>query len=95
MNLEFISRKLYTAIHPTDFCEMLIGGRKVVYTNSFFEVNNIMKNLQNESSEFNGLLYVMLSKKPFINQDISYINGKGEMKFSTVSDYIKEFCIII
>ena len=37
----------------------------------------------------------MVSKEPLINQGISYINENGEMKFSTVSNYIKEFWGII
>ena len=37
----------------------------------------------------------MVSKEPVINQEISYINGNGEMKLSTVSDYMKEFLSII
>ena len=57
------------------FCEMLIGGRKIVYTNLFFEVTNIRENVQNDSSEFEGLLHQMVSKKTFMSQDICYING--------------------
>ena len=37
----------------------------------------------------------MLPKETFINQEISYNNGNGEMKISTVSAYIKYFIIII
>ena len=32
MNIEVFPEKFYTANHPTDFCEMLIGGRKIVLT---------------------------------------------------------------
>ena len=31
----------------------------------------------------------MMSKKPFIDQEISYINIDGEMKLSTMSNYMK------
>ena len=61
----------------------------MVYTNSFFEVNNIINNAQNDHLEFDRLLHKTVSKETFINQDISSINGKGEMKISTVCDYIK------
>ena len=47
---------------------MFIGGRKTVYIHSFFEVINIKKNVQNDSSEFGGLLHEIVPKEPFINQ---------------------------
>ena len=37
------------------FGEMLIGGRKIVNSDMFFEVNNIKTNIQNSSSWFEGL----------------------------------------
>ena len=43
-------------------CEMLIGGRKIVNNDTFFEVTNISTNVQNNSSEFEGLLHVTVSK---------------------------------
>ena len=54
-----------------------------------------MKNVKKYSSGFDGLLRKIVSKEPFVNQEKSYINVKGEMKFSTVSDYLKEFFSII
>ena len=54
-----------------------------------------MKNVQNDSSEFDELLHEMVFKEPFTNQYIVYINSKGEMILWTVSDYIKEFLSII
>ena len=68
---------------------MFIGGRKIVYTNSFFRVTDIIENLHNYFSDFDRLFHEMVNKEPFINQEISYINGNGLMKFSTVSDYMK------
>ena len=65
---------------------MLIGGRKIVYTHSFFLSHKYQKNVQNDSSEFEGLLHEIMSKKPFINQEISYINIDDEIKLSTVSN---------
>ena len=69
---------------------MLIGGRKIVYPDWFFEVTNIRKDVKNDSSEFYGLLHKMVPKEPFINQEISHINEKGEMNNPAVSDYMKK-----
>ena len=51
--------------------------------------------MQNDSSYFDGLIQDILSKEPFINPEISYMNGNGEIKLSNVSDYIKSFLSII
>ena len=59
-------------------CEMIIDGRKFVNTDIFFEVSNIRTNVQNDSSEFEGLLHKMVSQKPFINQEICHMNFNGE-----------------
>ena len=68
---------------------MLIGGRKIVNSDISFEVTNIRTNVQNDSSEFEGLLHEIVSKNPFVIQVICYINGNGEIKLCTVSAYIK------
>ena len=68
---------------------MLIYGRKIVNSDTFFEVTNIRKNIQNDSSEFEGLLHKRVSKKPLMSQVICCINGNGERKVCTVSEYIK------
>ena len=47
--------------------------------------------MQHYYSWFEGLLHKMMSKKPFMNQEIRYINGNGGSKLCTMSDYIKEF----
>ena len=71
------------------FCEMLIGGRKIVYSDVFFSVTNIRTNVQNCSSDFEGLLHKMMSHKPSINLEICHINLNGEKGICTVSIYIK------
>ena len=43
------------------FCEMLIGVIKIVNIDVFFSVTNIRTNVQNDSSEFEGLLREMVS----------------------------------
>ena len=50
------------------FCEMIIGGRKIVKSDVFISVTNIRTNVQNDSSEFEGLIHEMASQKPFSNQ---------------------------
>ena len=67
---------------------MLIGGREIVNSDVFFSVTNIRKNVQNDSSEFEGLLQKMVSHKPFINQEICHIILNGEKSICTVSTYV-------
>ena len=50
------------------FCEILTGGRNVLNSDVFFSVTNIRTNVQNDYSEFEGLLHKMVSQKPFIKQ---------------------------
>ena len=73
---------------------MFIGRRKIVCTNSFFRVTDIIENLHNYFSDFDRLFHKMVNKEPFINQEIIYINGKDELELYTVSDYIKYFLSI-
>ena len=77
------------------FCEMLIGGRKIVNSDVFFSVTNIRTNVQNYSSEFEGLLHKMVSQKPFIIQEICHSNENVERNICTVSAHIKQFFIIV
>ena len=63
---------------------MLIGGRKIVNSDMIFGDTNIRTNVQNDSSEFEGLLHEMASKKPFMSQDICYINGNGKKSMHCV-----------
>ena len=67
MNPVVISRNFDTVSNQKDFCKMLFGGRKTVYTDSFFEVINIRKDVQYYYSDFDGLLHEMVSKNPFLN----------------------------
>ena len=71
------------------FCEMLIVGRNIVNSDMFFAVTNIRTNIQNDTSEFEELLNEMVSKKPFISQEMCHINGNGKRNICTVSAYIK------
>ena len=66
-----------------------------VYIDSFFQVTNIKKNVQNDSSEIEDLLHEMVSKKKVMNKDNSDMNGNDKMKIFTVFIYIEYFLIII
>ena len=61
----YIQKIIILQVIQQIFCEMLIGGRKIVYTDTFFGVTNVRTNVQNDSSEFEELLQEMVSKKPF------------------------------
>ena len=50
--------------------------------------------MRNYSLEFDGLLHKMVSKEQFINQEISYINEKGEMNCYSLSGYTTKNNII-
>ena len=60
------------------FCEMLIGGRKIVNSAKFFLITNIRTNVQEDSSEFEALIQEMISFELFRNQDICHIDLNGE-----------------
>ena len=77
------------------FCEILIGVRKIISSDVFFTVTNIRTKVQNDSSEFGGLLHKMVSQKPFISQEICNINFNDERSICTVSAYIKYFLNIV
>ena len=85
----YVQKIMILQIIQQIFCEMLIGGGKIINSDMFFEVTNIRTDVQNHSSESEGLIHKMAPKKPFISQDKCYINGNGEGKLCTVSAYIK------
>ena len=49
------------------FCEMLIGGRKVVNSDNIFLLTNIKTTVQEDSSEFEALIQEMISSELFSN----------------------------
>ena len=46
--------------------------------------------MKNYPSEFYWLLHEMVSKEPFINQEINYIDEKGRMDYYNFTYYIVE-----
>ena len=66
----YIQKIMILQVIQQNFCEMLIDGRKIVNGDVFFKATNIRKNVQNDSSEFEGLIHKMVPKKPFMIQVI-------------------------
>ena len=50
------------------FCEILIGGRKVVNSDNISLLTNIRTNVQEDSSEFEALIQEIISSELFSNQ---------------------------
>ena len=67
------------------FCEMLIGGRKIVNSDNIFLITNIRTNVQNDSSAFEALIQEIISFELFRKQDICHIDLNGEKIISSVS----------
>ena len=66
----YITKFMILQVIQHIFCEMLIGGRKIVNSDMFYKFTNTRKNVQNDSSEFEGLLHKMIPNKPFMSQEI-------------------------
>ena len=67
--------------------------KKTISTDVFFILENITTNCQMDASEFEGMLYTMLSEEPFANHILDMTDGNKE---STISDYVSQnFSIII
>ena len=77
------------------FCEMLIGGIKIVNSDDIFLITNIRTNVQEDSSEFEALIQEIISSEIFSNQEIFHIDLNGKKRISSVSTYIKESLSII
>ena len=67
------------------FGEIYLGGKKTRSTDLLFILENITTNCQMDASEFQGLLYTMLSEEPFANHRLDMIDGNEEY---TISDYV-------
>ena len=68
------------------FSEIYLGGN-IVSIDIFFILENIRINCQMDASEFEGLLYNMLSEEPFANHrlDMTY-----EKDGYTIYDYVSQ-----
>ena len=75
------------------FGEIYLCRKRNISNDMFFILENITTNFQMDASEFEGMLYTMLSEEPFSNNILDTTDGNEE---STVSDYVSEnFAITI
>ena len=78
----YIQKIMILQIIQNSFLWNVIGGRKIVNSDMFFRGTNMRTNIQNDSSEFEGLLQKMLPKETFIIPEICYINMNDEKKYA-------------
>ena len=69
------------------FGEIYLGEKKTISTDMFFILENITTNCQMDASEFEGLLYTMLSEEPFANHRLDMTDGNEEY---TIYDYVSQ-----
>ena len=69
------------------FGEIYLGRKKTISTDMFFILANITTNCQMDASEFEGLLYTILSEEPFANHRLDMTDGNEEY---TISDYVSQ-----
>ena len=67
------------------FCEIYLGGKKTISIDMFFILTNITTNCQMDASEFEGMIYTMLSEEPFAHHILDMTDGNEEIK---ISDYL-------
>ena len=61
-NIGYITKIMILQVTQQIFCEILISGKIIGNSDMVFEVTNIRTNVQNNSSEFKGLLHEMTKK---------------------------------
>ena len=64
------------------FCEILIGGRKILNCDDLFLITNTRTNVQEDSSEFEALIQEMISFELISNQEICHIDLNGEKEYA-------------
>ena len=69
------------------FGEIHLGEKKNISTDMFFILANITTNCQMDASEFEGMIYTMLSEEPFANHILDMTDGNEE---STIYDYLSQ-----
>ena len=75
------------------FGEIYLGEKKTTSTDMFFIVANITTNCQMDGSEFEGMIYNMLSEEPFTHHILDMTDENEE---STIPDYLsQDFSITI
>ena len=61
------------------FGEIYLGGKKTISTDMFFILSNITTNCQMDASEFEGMIYTMLSEEPFAHHIIDMTDRNEEI----------------
>ena len=69
------------------FGEIYLGGKKNISTDMFFILANITTNCHMDSSEFEGMIYTILSEEPFAHHILDMTDGNEE---STIYDYLSQ-----
>ena len=69
------------------FGEIYLGGTKTISTDMFFILANITANCQMDASEFEGMIYTILSEEPFAHHILNMTDGNEEI---TISDYLSQ-----
>ena len=69
------------------FGEIYQGGKKTIYTDIFFMVTNISTTCQMDASEFEGMIFNMLSKEPFTHHILDDPDGNEVI---TISEYLSQ-----
>ena len=69
------------------FGEIYLGGKKRISIDDFFILANMRINFQMDASEFQRLLYIMLSEEPFANHRLDMTDEKDDY---TISDYVSQ-----
>ena len=67
--------------------EIYLGGGKIISTDMFFILENIRINCHMDASEFEGLLYNMLSEERFANPGLDMTDENDDY---TISDYVSQ-----
>ena len=65
----------------------IFGRKKTISTDMFFIVANITTTCQIDTSEFEGMIYNMLSEEPFTHHILEDPDGNEEI---TISDYLSQ-----
>ena len=67
--------------------EIYIGEKKTISTDDFFILESIRIHCHMDASEFEELLYNMLSEEPFANHRLNMIDGKYDY---TISNHVSQ-----
>ena len=61
--------------------DIYLGGKKTISTDILFILANITTNCQIDASEFEGMIYTMLSEEPFANHILDMTDGNEKVQY--------------